>query len=204
MAGMFPVKAPRQSALPSVQARSGGQVPDALRGDDQPLYDRQIITAATYRDFLFFNLGQGGAANRGYPDTNVPQPNKLPGEFTFSIRGIAVAMDLDVPEEDLLAISRAIVVIYKNDNRRFQLRVSKVGGGGGFSGIGQGAALPALVQNGTPHTGDFYKLKSWIPLQAEDNFNVRLEWSEPGQVIANDVTVEIILYGMVAGLVDRI
>lgn len=205
---LMPVQRASRSAVPRQNVTSGGEIIDALRADDQPLFDRRRIVGgvggSTFRQILFF--AQGHVGNRSWPDTNVPQANKLPGELAQSIRGISVSILDDPTRAQYFDFGRAIGVLYKARNRRFLLRSSALGGGGGFSGIGQGAAEPLLIQNGPPSINDYYRLWSSIPLQANDNFNFALEWpaDEPFQLDEEEaVTFEIRLYGGKAGLVDR-
>lgn len=200
------VPAPQKTALPRQKIQSGGEIPDGIRGDDQPLYDRQIVPAGTVLNQLFFfNLGHNGL--RSWADTNCPQPNRVPGEFVVSVSGFAVRV-LDNPAlADFFLLNQGLFVFNKNNSRRFQMRMSALGGGGGFSGLGQGAVLPVLIQNGPPSPNDYYRLKSNIALQAEDLFNCRIEFPQlPAggfNTLATALTVEIVLFGMVGGLIDR-
>jgi len=199
---LVPVQKPIVGAMPTKALASGGEVPDGLRIDDQPLYDRQVIPAgAGIRQILFFNLGQNNG--RTIADTNVRTPNRIPGEFTFSTRGVAVNIWDDPVRVDFFQVCQAVGVLKKSQNERFILRVPRIGGGGGFSGIGQGEDEPLVIQNGTPSANDFYRLRSFIPYQAEDAFGFALVFPGAGITLANDTTIEVCLYGMRAGLIDR-
>lgn len=187
---------PPQKFIPS-----RGGVINSIRGDDQPIYDRQTIPGGTpVSKFLFFNIGQ--TAGRTFIDTNLPQPNKLPGELSFTVQGFGVATELGISSADLALFQRALFRLTKNRSRRFELRVSRLGGGGGFSGVGQGAVTDAILQNGPASPNDHYVLKSWIPYQAEDPIGVELLWSTP-VTFSTAIVIETTLYGFHGGLVDR-
>lgn len=198
---MVPVQKPIVGSMPTKQLASGGEVPDGLRIDDQPLFDRQVFTPGVYRQMLFFNLGQNNG--RTIADTNVRTPNRIPGEFTFSTRGVAVNIWDDPSRADFFQVSRGVAVLKKSQNERFVLRVPRVGGGGGFSGIGQGQDALLVIQNGTPSANDFYRLRSFIPYQAEDAFGFVLMFPGAGITLVANTTIEVCLYGMRAGLIDR-
>lgn len=208
-AGLGPVRPPVVGGVPTENVTSGGQIATELRGDDQSLYDRQLFPAGTVLDeLLFFNLGfdPGAGPARTWVDTNMPEANRLPGEFTFSVRGIAVYIFQPVLNADLFAIQQGLAVLQKNDSRRFQERVVACGGGGGVSGVGQGAAADPILQNGTPSPNDMRFLKSYIPFQAEDRIDFRLEFGGalPLYTLVGDVWIEVRLRGAKAGLIDRV
>lgn len=208
----------RTLARPAVANRTpvrknvgGGDTPNALREQWQPLHDRQLIPAGTpIRQQLFFNLGHAGA--RSWPDTNVRTPNRLPGEFMFSIVGVSLRIQPDISTDDLISFQNGLFVIYKNRNRHFEAPVHLLGGGGGISGIGTVGA--PLFNNGTYSTNDYYLLRRpdgkllRIPVQAEDPMHCAIEWSSnadfggrPTFEVA--VRVHVILHGQRVNMIDR-
>lgn len=206
---LAPVRNFARGSMPKKDVASGGQIVNELRGDDQSLYDRQLFEAGTVLDeLLFFNLGfdPGTGATRTWVDTNMPEANRLPGEFTFSVRGIAVYIFQPVANDDLFNLQLGLFVLQKNDSRRFQERVVACGGGGGVSGVGQGAANPPILQNGSASPNDYRFLKSFIPYQAEDRIEARIEFTGAlaQQTLTADTVIEVRLRGAKAGLVDRV
>lgn len=215
---LVPATGPVPGAIPQKRTAAGGAIIDALRGDDQPLYDRRLLTANPapanpILEFRLFNEDQGGA--RGFPSTNVPEGNTVPGELTFSVRGFGLRItptyenaDTPILRRDMVLLLASLFVFYKNNNRRYQIRLASLGSGGGLWGVGQGAADPPDYQNGIPSVNDRMHLKSAIPLQAQDNFHCALEWDGAGANVEGvnintNVLIEVTLYGIKAGMIDR-
>lgn len=208
----LPVRPPVASDTPVRKNFGGGDTPNGLREQWQPLHDRQLMPAVAtgLKRQLFFNLGHQGS--RTWPDSNVRTKNRLPGEFMFSIVGVSLRISPDIDTDDFLKFQNGLFVIYKNKNRHFEAPVHLLGGGGGISGIGT-AGTP-LINNGTYSTNDYYLLRRpdgkllRIPVQAEDPFQCAIEWSPNPDfggypVFSAAIPVHVILHGQRVNMIDR-
>lgn len=217
--GKMPMNTPVVTgAVPSASMKSAGfgfEYPDGLSVVQYPLYSRVPLAAGVAVNeldtFIGTGVQPGTAVARTDVDSNVTQPFQLPQDWFYAVHGFtvrliqpAIATSVDT---DLLGFQNGIAQLIIGESNPYTLPISSAGGGGGFSGIGQGvagSAGTALLQNGNGSINDYFRLMweyglSW-PIDGGNNFNIKLKWSVNGTgytpVVACYVLVTI--YGFAA------
>lgn len=201
-----PVIAPTASRLPVKRLPSGGEIIDAAKGQFQPLYDNVFLAGGSGTNgepLIFFTRGFGGG--RGWEDTNVQTPGKLPGGVTFECNGFVVHLDSD-NEADFRAYQRGLFTLYIGDSVYQRLPLHCLGGLGGTS---NGPAATPMLNNGSFSTNDYYRLPKGfeLPILSEQDFRVEITYrasqQPPNVASENGLRLWVFLIGDMTGLLDQ-
>ncbi len=171
--------------VPVANVNSGGSTPNLWGGSWEPLYDWATFSGGVQVASAYEFFADGHDTNRGYAQTNVPEPRSLPGYETFSVYGIGLSV-LSNEEDVIRHFQRSLVELCTGDTVVWRNPQISVGSVGGVSGVGVAGSpilnagagvpfmwpvIPVLDSNGVP-TNQLTDFR--VPLLAEQAFEVRV------------------------------